>query len=235
MIEEAVRLQFVEATLDKLRSSDVLVLAELEIFLRFCDELLALVELFCLDLVDVTEQLLVLVQDEVVEVFHHALERELDDFTWVKDVSRRLLNDLSFLISLINFLFFERLLLPVFVEKALRKFGLGVEHLRLGCVRLLVHQHLLRNFADDPQSVRIELDLITEVLEAAQDRQRVAELNVVLIKPRANIPVIIVPGTEVIEPDHARHDTGAIVKADQMLAILLDVEDDDAGDLHLRQ
>lgn len=102
---------------------------------------------------------------------------------------------------------------------------------------MLVLEHLLVHIVDHSQLVHIDLRLVLEVLEDAQDREAVPDLDVLVDQP---CPQIILPVScitprvmKIVEPQNAGGDAGRVVDAEEVLVFLLDVEHNDASDLHL--
>lgn len=87
--------------------------------------------------------------------------------------------------------------------------------------------------------MHIDLSLVLEVLEHAEYRECVANLDVLVDEPGAYVVLTIASVgsrvVEVVQPEDAGDDAGRVIDAKEVLLILLDVEDNDTSDLYLCQ
>lgn len=126
------------------------------------------------------------------------------------------------------------------VEEALTERLSCLEEAGLGSICLLVQQDLLLQIFDHPHAVDVDLKLVAEGLKDAEDRDDVANLDVLLEQPVAEVGLsrrgrLTSLVAEVIEPKYAADDARAVIDAEEMLLLSLDVIDNGSGDVDALQ
>ena len=84
----------------------------------------------------------------------------------------------------------------------------------------------------------VDLHLILEVFQSAQNGETVSSLDIVFKEPASDValfsclaPVIV----KVVEPENTSDYSCRVINAEEVLVVLLDIEDHSPSDVHLRQ
>jgi len=87
--------------------------------------------------------------------------------------------------------------------------------------------------------VHVDLHFILEVLKTSKDAETVSNLDILFEQPCSEVILSISRLSscvvEVVKPKHAGHDSSTIIKAEEMLVVLLDVEHDGARDRYFSE